>query len=160
MRVSVTGATGFVGAHVVRLLCERGDAVQVTYRNPGRLRALAGLEVRHMRADVRDYRALRRAFEGSEVVFHTAGYVGSRPTDLAWRINAEAPLVVVEAAAAAGCRRVVVTSSISAVGLPAKGRQADERTDYPQDWLGLTYPDSKHEGERVALHAAERHEVE
>src|SRR5437763_5753461 len=160
MRVSVTGATGFLGAHIARSLCERGDEVGVTYRNPERLGALAGLDVRHMRADVRDYRALRRAFEGAEVVFHTVGYVRSRPTDWAWRVNAEGPLVAVEAAAAAGCRRVVVTSTVSAVGLPADGRAADERTRYPQEWLGLTYPDSKHEGERVALDAAARRGVE
>jgi dihydroflavonol-4-reductase len=160
MRTCVTGATGFLGAHLVRLLRERGDEVAVTYRERSRLRELEGFGIRRAKADIRDYRALRRAFEGAEVVFHTAGYVGSRPTDLAWRINAEAPLVVVEAAAAAGARRVVVTSSISAVGLPGNGRPADEGTKYPQDWLGLTYPDSKHEGERVALQAAERHDVE
>jgi dihydroflavonol-4-reductase len=145
---------------VVRLLCERGDDVRVTYRTGGRLDALAGLPTRPVRAEVSDYDALRRAFRGVEVVFHAAGYVGSRPTDLAWRVNAEGPLLAVEAAAAEGCRRVVVTSSISAVGLPRDGRPADERTPYPDEWMGLTYPDSKHEGERVALEAAARHGVE
>src|SRR4051794_10828964 len=128
MRVCVTGATGFVGAHVARSLCERGDDVRVTYRNPRRLGALAGLDVQRSRADIRDDRALRRAFKGAEVVFHTAGHVGSRPTDWAWRVNAEGPLSVVEAAAAAGCRRVVVTSTISAIGPPSDGDPADERT--------------------------------
>ncbi|MBV8430956.1 MAG: NAD-dependent epimerase/dehydratase family protein [Solirubrobacterales bacterium] len=156
----MTGATGFLGAHLVRLLSQRGDEVRVTYRDQGRLEALKDLEIRRSKADISDYRSLKRAFRGSEVVFHTAGYVGSRPTDLAWRINAEAPLLVVEAAAAAGCRRVVVTSSISAVGLAENGQPADEDTNYPKNWLGLTYPDSKHEGERVALRAADRHDVE
>jgi len=40
------------------------------------------------------------------------------------------------------------------------GCSPDERTPYPKDWLGLTYPDSKHEGERVAFEAADRHDVE
>ncbi len=160
MRACITGATGFLGAHVARLLCERGDEVRVTYRERSRLDALRGLDIRRARAEISDYRALRRAFRGVDVVFHTAGYVGSRPKDVAWRINAEAPLVVVEAAAAAGARRVILTSSISAVGLPSGGEPADEETDYPREWLGLTYPDSKHEGERVALGAAERHDVE
>jgi dihydroflavonol-4-reductase len=160
MNVCVTGATGFVGAHVVRALCARGEEVKVTYRDPKRLNGLSGLGVRRVRADVFDHGALRRAFKGAEVVFHTAGYVGSYPADLAWRVNAEGPLVAVEAAAAAGCRRVVVTSTISAVGLASDGVPADERTGYPRDWLGLTYPDSKHEGERVAFDAAERHGIE
>jgi nucleoside-diphosphate-sugar epimerase len=94
------------------------------------------------------------------VVFHTAGFVGSRPADQVWRVNAEGPLVAVEAAAAAGCRRVVLTSSISAIGLPTDGRPADEEVRYPEEWLGLAYPDSKHEGERVALEEADRHGIE
>jgi dihydroflavonol-4-reductase len=160
MKVCVTGATGFLGAHLARLLRQRGDEVTVTYRERSRLGALRKFEVKGAKADIRDFRSLRRAFRGSEVVFHTAGYVGSRPTDLAWRINAEAPLLAVEAAAAAGCRRVVLTSSISAVGLPSDGRPADEQTRYPKNWLGLTYPDSKHRGEQVALEAGDRHDVE
>src|SRR3954451_4039561 len=146
MRVCVTGATGFLGAHIARLLCERGDEVKVTSRDPARLTMLAALETRQARADVRDYRALRRAFKGAEVVFHTAGYVGSRPTDWAWRVNAEGPVLAVEAAAAAGCQRVVLTSSISAVGLPPDGRAADERTRYPREWLRLAHPPSPHKG--------------
>src|SRR5579884_1913871 len=117
MKVCVTGATGFVGAHVVRALCERGDEVRVTYRDGRRLEALNGLRTRRVRTDAFDHRGLRRAFAGAEVVFHTVGYVGSRPADWAWRVNAEGPLLAVEAAAAAGCRRVVLTSTISAVGL-------------------------------------------
>jgi dihydroflavonol-4-reductase len=160
MKVCVTGATGFLGAYIVRALCRRGDEVGVTSRDRRRLDGLAELDAERKCADICDYEALRRAFEGAEVVFHTAGYVGSSPVDWAWRINAEGPLLAVEAAAAAGCRRVVVTSSVSAVGLASEAGPADEQTRYPQDWLGLTYPDSKHEGERVALDAADRHGVE
>jgi dihydroflavonol-4-reductase len=53
----------------------------------------------------------------------------------------------------------VVTSTISAIG-PANGRPADESTEYPEEWLGLAYPDSKHEGERAAIEAGERHGIE
>jgi dihydroflavonol-4-reductase len=160
MKVCVTGATGFLGAHIARLLCERGDVVQITCRDRAPPGVLADLDVQRQRADVCDFAALRRAFEGAEVVFHTAGFVGSRPVERAWRVNAEGPLVALEAAAAAGCRRVVLTSSISAIGPPTDARPADESTPYPADWLGLTYPDSKHEGERVALEASGRHGIE
>jgi dihydroflavonol-4-reductase len=160
MRVSVTGATGFLGAHIARHLSERGDELLLTCRDPGRPGALTRINARRAEADICDYPALRRAFRGAEVVFHTAGFVGSRPAGWAWRVNAEGPLVAVEAAAAEGCRRIVLTSSISAIGLPSDGRPADERTRYPDEWLGLTYPDSKHEGERVAQEAADRHGIE
>src|SRR5918911_4783771 len=138
MKVCVTGATGFVGAHVARALAERGDEVRVAYRNPDKLDALKGVKFRKSKADVLDFKALRRAVRGSEVLFHTAGFVGSSPAERVWRLNAHGPLVAVEAAAAAGAKRIVVTSTISAIG-PANGRPANESTEYPKDMLGLRY---------------------
>jgi dihydroflavonol-4-reductase len=160
VKAVVTGATGFLGGHVTRLLCERGDEVRVTYRNPDRLKHLKGLEVRQSKADVLDYKAMRKALKGSDLLFHTVGFVGSSPAELVWRLNAHAPVVAVEAAAAEGLERVVVTSTISAIGPATNGRPADENTEYPRDWLGLAYPDSKHEGELAALEAGERHGIE
>jgi dihydroflavonol-4-reductase len=160
MKACVTGATGFVGAHVTKGLAERGDEVRVTYRNADRLSALSGVDYRQAKTDVLDYQAMRRAVRGSEVLFHTAGFVGSSPSELVWQLNAHAPVIAVEAAAAEGLRRVVVTSTISAIGMPQDHKPADERTDYPDNWLGLAYPDSKHEGERAALAAGERHGIE
>jgi dihydroflavonol-4-reductase len=160
MKVCVTGATGFLGAHVTRALGERGDDVRVAYRNESRLKALRGVDFRRAKADVLDYPAMRRALRGIEVLFHTVGYVGANPAELVWRINAHAPVVAVEAAAAEGVRRVVLTSTISAIGLRHDGRSANEETEYPANWLGLAYPDSKHEGELAALEAGERHGIE
>ena len=160
MKACVTGATGFLGGHVTRLLCERGDEVRVTYRNPERLKSLPGLDFKRAKADVLDYDAMRRGVRGVDVLYHTVGFVGSRPAELVWRLNAHAPVVAVEAAAAEGVRRVVLTSTISAIGLPNGRRPADEDTEYPREWLGLAYPDSKHEGELAAVEAGERHGVE
>lgn len=160
MRVCVTGATGFVGAHVARALAARGDEVRIVYRNPDRLPALSGVKFRRTRADVLDYRQMRRALRGCEVLFHVAGYVGSSPSERVWRLNAHAPVVAVEAAAAEGVRRAVVTSTISAIGVASNGKPADEQTEYPANWLGLAYPDSKHQGERAAVDAGERHGIE
>jgi dihydroflavonol-4-reductase len=160
MRAVVTGATGFLGAHVAKQLCERGDDVRVVYRDAERLTRLKGLTFRRAKADVLDFAAMRRACRDAEVLFHTVGFVGSRPAELVWRLNAHAPVVAVEAAAAEGVERVVLTSTISAIGPAPNGRPADEDTEYPADWLGLAYPDSKHEGELAALDAGERHGVE
>ena len=54
----------------------------------------------------------------------------------------------------------MLTSTISAIGTANGNGPADESTSYPEDWLGLAYPDSKHAGERAALEAAERHGIE
>jgi dihydroflavonol-4-reductase len=160
MRAVVTGATGFLGAHVTRQLCERGNDVRVVYRNAERLERLAGLSFKRAKADVTDFAAMRRACKGRDVLFHTVGFVGSRPARTVWELNAHAPVVAVEAAAAEGVKRVVLTSTISAIGPAANGRPADEDAEYPADWLGLAYPDSKHVGEELALAAADRHGVD
>ncbi len=160
MKACVTGATGFVGAHVVQALAERGDDVRVVYRNPDRLKALRGIRFRRAKCDVLDYKAMRRALRGIDVLFHVAGFVASSPVQRVWELNADGPVVAVEAAAAEGVKRVVLTSTISAIGTANGNGPADESTSYPEDWLGLAYPDSKHAGERAALEAAERHGVE
>jgi dihydroflavonol-4-reductase len=160
MKACVTGATGFVGSHVVRALSERGDDVRVVYRNPDRLKALAGIRYRRAKSDVLDYKAMRRALRGIDVLFHVAGFVASNPVQRVWELNAEGPVIAVEAAAAEGVKRVVLTSTISAIGTANGNGPADESTRYPDNWLGLTYPDSKHAGERAALEAAERHGIE
>jgi dihydroflavonol-4-reductase len=160
VKASVTGATGFVGAHVVRALSERGDEVRVIYRNPDRLGALEGISYTRAKSDALDYQAMRRALRGSDVLFHVAGFVASSPVERVWRLNAQGPITAVEAAAAEGVRRVVLTSTISAIGVADGEEPADETTSYPSDWLGLVYPDSKHAGESAAREAAARNDIE
>jgi dihydroflavonol-4-reductase len=156
MRVCVTGATGFVGAHVAARLVAAGHDVRVTVRDRRRLRALDGLDVEPVQANVLDRRALRRAFAGTELVFHTAGLVASRPESEVWRVNAVAPRLVVEAAAREDVERVVVTSSVGALGPARGGRAANEQNAWPEGGTGLIYTDAKHEGELAALEAGER----
>jgi dihydroflavonol-4-reductase len=156
MKACVTGATGFVGAHVAALLVGRGDEVRATVRDRRRLPALEGLDVEAVDADVLDRRGMRRALSGCDVLFHTAGVVASRPHNKVWRTNAVAPRIAVEEAARAGVGRVVVTSSVASIGPAPPDRAATERNPYPPGGTGLLYTDSKSEGERAALGAAER----
>jgi dihydroflavonol-4-reductase len=155
-RVLVTGATGFIGSHVVRALIARGDDVRVTVRASSPLDALDGLDVERVTADVTDRAAMRRAVRGIERVFHVAGTTNLRmgPEPLL-RVNAEGTRVVLEACLAAGVERVVHTSSVAAIGPARRGGALDER-HVRTGPLGIPYADAKHAAEVEALRVAAR----
>jgi dihydroflavonol-4-reductase len=158
--VCVTGATGFVGAHVARCLAERGERVRVTYRNKSRLERLSAFDVEPVKADVTDRAGMRRALRGCDLLYHSAGYVGARPPQRVWDVNALSPRVAVEAAAAEDVPRVVLTSSVAGIGPVSRGEVGDEEEVYRGGGLGMTYADAKHEGEAEALAAGARESVE
>jgi dihydroflavonol-4-reductase len=155
-RVLVTGATGFIGAHVVRALLARGDDVRVTVRASSPLDALEGLEVERVTADITDRAAMKRAARGIERAFHVAGTNNLRmgPEPLL-RANAEGTRVVLEACLAAGVERVVHTSSVAAIGPARRGGALDER-HVRTGPLGIPYADAKHAAEVEALRVAAR----
>ena len=145
---------------MVRELVERGEEVRVTFRDERRLRRLAALQPDTVRADVLDRAAMRRALRGCELLFHAAGYVGSRPARRVWEVNALSPRIAVEAAAAEGVPRVVLTSSVAGIGPAPAGEAGTEDQPYRAGGLALTYVDAKHEGELEALAAGVRLGVE
>jgi dihydroflavonol-4-reductase len=145
---------------VVRELSESGHHVRVAYRDERRLARLGSVECEPVTADLFDRAALRRAFRGCQTVFHVAGFVGSRPRAQAWRINALGPRRAVEAAAAEGVDRVVVTSSVAGLGPAPPDRVGTEEDSFRGGRSGLIYPESKHEGELEALAAAARLGIE
>lgn len=152
--VAVTGATGFIGAHVVRQLVLRGDRVRVLVRSLQKLENLPGLDVEPVQVDLTNSAEIRRALEGCELLFHMAGEIGGRKRDRIWQINSEVPPRIVEAARAAGLRRVVVTSTASAVGPAPPGEDTAE--DSPYRSSGFVYIESKQAGETAALDAGRR----
>jgi len=148
----VTGATGFVGSHIARLLVERGDEVIATVRPRSRTKALEELGVRTVRADVLDRRAVRRIMRDVQRVFHLAG-----TTDLSasrgpvFSVNVEGARIVLEESLRAGVERVVYTSSVAAVGPAPEGETADETNVWDAGRYAIPYLDAKHEAEVLAL---------
>ena len=151
-RTLVTGATGFIGSHVTALLLERGDDVVVTVRDGSRLDALAGLDVKQVRADVLDRRSIRRAMRGVERLFHIAGTTNlAAPRAQVFGLNVEGTQVVLEEALRAGVERVVYTSSVAAIGPARPGESADENNAWTAGRYAIAYLDAKHEAETAAL---------
>jgi dihydroflavonol-4-reductase len=157
-RTLVTGATGFLGSHIARLLVERGDEVRALVRasgaDPG---ALEGLDSEVVRGDVRDRRAVRRALRGVDRVFHVAGTTNLRlAREAVFSLNVEGTRIVLEEALRAGAERVVHTSSVAAIGPARRGSLANEANVWDAARHGIPYVDSKREAEVVALGLAER----
>jgi dihydroflavonol-4-reductase len=156
-RTLVTGATGFIGSHVTRLLAERGDEVLVTVRLSSRLDALEGLDVRLVRADILDRSSIRRALRGVERVFHLAGTTDlAAPRARVFSVAVEGVRIVLEEALRAGVERVVYTSSVAAVGPAPDGKTADETNPWTAGRYSIPYLDAMHEAEITALRLVAR----
>ncbi len=121
MNVMVTGSTGFIGAATCRALMERGYHVRAFHRTSSSLRLLDGLPVEHVVGDLTQPDSLREAMLGMEAVFHCAAWVGFNETGRLYSTNVEGTRTVVQAALQTGVRRLVYTSSVTALGLPPAG---------------------------------------
>jgi dihydroflavonol-4-reductase len=117
----VTGATGFIGSHAVRLLLERGERVRAFARNVRLLRdsgleGRAGLEV--FEGDLLDPASLPRALEGVDALFHLAGFISTAPKDrrLIWNLNYSITRNLFEACRVERPDRIVFLGSIFGLG--------------------------------------------
>jgi dihydroflavonol-4-reductase len=152
----VTGATGFIGSHVVRALAKRGDDLRLLTRRKSQLDLLSDLEFERAIGDVTDRRAVRRAMADVDRVFHVAGRTSLRAQDreAVWNTNVRGTRIVLESALEAEVQRVVFTSSVAAVGVGKKPKPVDETATFDIGHLGITYANSKHEAEVEALRLA------
>jgi dihydroflavonol-4-reductase len=153
-QVLVTGGTGFVGRAIVERLLADGRSVTALARSPESDEQLAALGARPVRGDVLDPESLRAALAGADVVYHVAGanaFCLADPSPL-FRVNVDGSLNVVRAAAEAGVRRLVYTSSAATLG-EASGTIGSESSPH-RGWFLSSYERSKFEAERAVLAAA------
>jgi dihydroflavonol-4-reductase len=158
VRVVVTGATGFIGSHVARLLAERGDELVLGIERGSNDEAVADLDAKRVTLDVTDRRSVRRAVAGAERVFHCAGITSVRPADAerVFELNVGGTKLVMEECLRAEVPRVVYTSSAAVVGPAPHGKTADETQLFTAGRLGIPYVNSVHEAEVEAMRAAAR----
>jgi dihydroflavonol-4-reductase len=158
MDALVTGGTGFIGANIARELVARGATVRVLARRGGDRRALEGVAVEIAEGDILDAASVRRAVQGVQAVFHVAADYRLWTPDPAslYRTNVDGTRTVLEAAGEAGVRRIVHTSSVGALGIPADGSPGTEDTPVSLEDMVGDYKRSKFLAEQVAVGLARR----
>ena len=152
MTVLVTGASGFLGWHVAKLLVERNYSVRALVRPGSRIDQLA---VEPVTGDLRDPASLARAIQGCRRVFHVAADYrlwSKDPSDL-YRSNVDGTRNLLQAAQAAGVERVVYTSTVGCIGFPHDGLGTED-TPVSLDDMAGHYKRSKFLAEQVALEFA------
>ncbi|MGA8036465.1 MAG: hopanoid-associated sugar epimerase [Candidatus Acidiferrales bacterium] len=156
MLILVTGATGFVGSHVARLLAERGDRVRVLVRPTSQLKALEAVHVEPVQGDLRDAASLGRAMDGVQRVFHVAAdyRLWTRHPEAIYESNVAGTKRLLEAAEKAGVERFVYTSTVATIAVPRHGALPDECTSASIDEMIGHYKRSKFQAEQVAVEAA------
>ena len=155
MKAFVTGATGFLGSHVARVLAEQGADLRLLVRPTSNLRNLEGLKAETATGDLRDPASLEKAMAGCDAVFHVAAdyRLWVRNPDDMYRSNVEGTRAILEAARKNRVQRVVYTSSVATVGFNRSGTPADEDSPVSlADMIGH-YKRSKFMAEQIALEA-------
>lgn len=156
MRALVTGATGFVGAAVARALCAAGWEVRILARAGSDRSNLRHLAVQVVEGDLADVASLERALGGCAALFHAAAdyRLGARDPKPLYRTNVDGTRNILNAARKAAVGRVVYTSSVATVGIPANGAPGEEGTPVALNDMIGHYKRSKFLAEEVAREAA------
>jgi dihydroflavonol-4-reductase len=156
MRALVTGATGFVGAAVARALIREGWQVRALARRGSDRRNIQHLPVEVVEGELADRASLEPALTDCQALFHVAAdyRLGAFDPRQLYQTNVEGTRNILDASRQAGVRRVVYTSSVATVGIPADGSPGNEDTPVGvADMIGH-YKRSKFLAEQVVREAA------
>lgn len=157
MKALVTGANGFTGSHLVRLLFKRGDSVAGLVRSTSNLSRLSDCPIELVYGDITDREALKQAMTGVDVVFHTAAYVELGIVNEAEmeRVNVEGTRAVVEVAQLLNVPRMVYCSTIGIFG-DTQGKVINETFQRTQTGFSSAYDRTKYEAQQLVDRAAQQ----
>ncbi|HUS34469.1 MAG TPA: hopanoid-associated sugar epimerase [Verrucomicrobiae bacterium] len=165
MNCFVTGGSGFIGANLIHELAARGHRVKALLRPNSDRRGLAGADFEVVEGDVLDTSSLERGLKGCDWCFHVAASYHLWLRDYApmYAANVEGTRNVLSAAAAAGCSRIVYTSTVGCIGLPTSYNgfvtPTDETASCSEAQMTNHYKRSKWQAEQVALELAKKNPI-
>src|ERR1700722_2275966 len=156
MTTLVTGASGFLGRHVARLLAARGEQVRVLLRPTSQTRLLEGMAVECVSGDLRDPSSLEKALTGIWTVYHVAAdyRLWARDPREIYDSNVQGTRNLIEAARRANVERFIYTSTVATVAVPRDGVLPDESTATSVDEMIGAYKRSKWFAEQEVQKAA------
>ena len=156
MLALVTGATGFVGSHVARVLAEQGADLRLLVRSSSDPKNIQSLKADRVLGDLRDSASLERAIEGCDAVFHVAAdyRLWVRDPEQMYLSNVDGTSSLLKAARKNRVRRVVYTSSVATMGFTSNGHPADENSPVSLERMIGHYKKSKFMAEQVAVSAS------
>jgi len=161
MKSLVTGATGFLGSAVMLCLLKAGHDVRLLVRPNSDRRNIDNLPVEISEGDLRDHHSLEKAVSGCDYLFHVAAdyrlWVPDPQT--MYDINVQGTKALIIAAANAGLKRIVYTSSVAALGLTADGTPADENTSVTLEQINGYYKRSKFVAEQTVHELTTQHQL-
>ena len=156
MLAFVTGATGFLGSHVARVLSAQGAELRLLVRSTSNLKNLEGLRAETTTGDLRDPASLDRALAGVERVYHVAAdyRLWARNPREIYESNVTGTRNLLAAARRAGVARMVYTSTVATIAVPRGSSLPDERTEARLTDMVGAYKRSKFLAEQEVLAAA------
>jgi dihydroflavonol-4-reductase len=158
--ILVTGGTGFLGAHLVQRLLEKGHRVRLVSRSEPVRAKRAGAE--WVKGDLTDREAVRQALDGVEVVYHLAGRVSFDPKDARamYALHVDCTRELLKDCVAAKVKRFVLASTSGTIAVSKTERVGTEADDYPITTVGRwPYYLSKIYEEKLALDYCRKHEL-
>lgn len=158
MKALVTGATGFVGAAVVRALIKTGVEVRVLARRDSDFSNLQQFKIDGVYGDLRDKESLRKALTGCGQLYHVAAHYAlwARNPAIFYDVNVTGTKNLMEAARDVGTERIVYCSTIGAIGLPPGGGLGTEATPVSLEQMAGHYKRSKYLAEQEVLKLAQQ----
>jgi dihydroflavonol-4-reductase len=161
MKTLVTGANGFLGSAIMRHLLKAGHDVRVLVRAQSDRRNLADFPVEICEGDLRDTSSIKRAVNGCDNLFHVAAdyRMWIPDPDIMYAINVTGTQSLILAAAEAGLKRMIYTSSVATLGFNPDGSPADESTPSSLSSMTGHYKRSKFLAEQAVQQLTDQHKL-
>lgn len=153
MKTLVTGATGFIGANLVRELLKDGYEIKALIRKDSNTHNINGLDIEIVYGDLRDKYSLISALKGCNTLYHVAGHYSLWDSDITdiYDINVEGTENMLDVALNMGLEKVVYTSTVGCIGIPLNGYCGNEGSELILSDLHNHYKRSKYLAEVKAL---------